>query len=99
MEKDIAKFSELNTQVLGCSVDTHFTNNMYALSVGGLSYPLLGDIKKEVAEKFGVLRPDGLSDRASFIVGKDGKLKWKKVNEISKQRENEEILAELKKLS
>ena len=25
--------------------------------------------------------------------------KWKKVNEISKQRENEEILAELKKLS
>lgn len=71
---------------------------MYALSVGGLSYPLLGDLKKEVATAFGVLREDGLSERATFIIGKDGVIKWSKVNEISKQRDNEEFFAELKKL-
>ena len=72
---------------------------MYALSVGGLSYPLLGDVKKEIAKAFGVLREDGLSERATFLIDKNGVIKWAKVNEIGKQRDNEEFFAELKKLN
>lgn len=70
---------------------------MYSLSVGGLSYPLLGDIKKEIAKAFGVLREDGLSERATFLIGTDGTIKWAKVNPIGTQRDNEELLAEVKK--
>ena len=40
-----------------------------------------------------------INDRAVFIVDKDGKIAWSKIYELREQPENDEILAELKKLN
>ena len=48
-------------------------------------------------EKYGVYRAkDGISERAIFVVGKDGKIAWAKVYDIPQQPDNAEIFAALK---
>jgi len=43
-----------------------------------------------------VFRPkEGFSERAVFVVGKDGRVKWAKTYDIPQQPDNEELLAAL----
>jgi len=93
-EADLAKFEGTNTQVLGISVDSVPCNAAWAKSLGGLSYDLLSDFepKGQVAKTFGVLRPEGFSERALFVIDKTGKIAYKNIHEIGKQPDNELIL-------
>lgn len=59
------------------------------------NYAILSDFhpKGEVARKYGLyLDEKGIAARATVVVGKDGKVKWIKVNDLAVQRTNEEIL-------
>jgi len=51
-----------------------------------------------VAQKYGVLRSDGKSERALFIVDKQGILRYIDIHDIDHQPENEILLAELRKI-
>ncbi len=51
-----------------------------------------------VAQKYGVLRPEGKTERAIFIVDKFGFIRFSVVYDIDKQPENEEIFAVLRRL-
>ena len=76
-------------------------NTAWAKSLGGLSYDLLSDFepKGEVAKLFGAYRQsDGISERAVFVVDKNGKLVFKDIHDISDQPDNEEVLEVLRKL-
>ena len=42
---------------------------------------------------------DGFSERAVFLVGKDGRIKWVRTYDIPQQPDNEELLAALDGLS
>jgi peroxiredoxin Q/BCP len=37
-------------------------------------YPILSDVKKEVANAYGVLSPAGMARRWTFYIGPDGKI-------------------------
>ena len=51
----------------------------------------------DVATKYGVYRAkDGISERAIFVVGKDGKISWSKVYDIPQQPDNDDVFAALK---
>jgi peroxiredoxin len=42
-----------------------------------LDFPLLSDFNnREVAKAYGVLRPDGMCNRTSFVIGVDGKIEF-----------------------
>ena len=74
-EADLERFTGYDAQVLGISVDSVPCNTAWAKSLGGLSYDLLSDFepKGEVARAFGAYRAaDGISERALFIVDKEG---------------------------
>ena len=76
-EADLERFAGYHAQVLGISVDSVPCNTAWAKSLGGLSYDLLSDFhpKGEVAKAYGAYRAnDGISERALFIVDKEGKL-------------------------
>ena len=80
---------------MAISVDSKPTNIAYANSMGIKSYGILADFhpKGEVGRKYGLYMEDkGIDARATVVVGKDGKVKWAKVNDLSTQRENAEIL-------
>jgi alkyl hydroperoxide reductase subunit AhpC len=100
-EADLSRFQEADTQVLGISVDSIPSHVAWAKSLGGISYPLLADFnpKGEVAKAYGVYRdPDGITERALFVIDKDGKVAYKDIHDISKQPDNEEIHDVLRKL-
>lgn len=105
-EDDLSKFEELDTQVLGISVDSIPSHEAWQKSIGGITYPLLSDFYPhgEVSEKYGVLRTNpnepayGASERALFIIDKEGIIRFIDVHPIGEQPDNEELFEVLRKL-
>jgi peroxiredoxin len=99
-EADLSRFEGHDTHVLGISIDSVPCNTAWAKSLGGISYDLLSDFepKGEVARKYGALRPEGYSERALFVVDKEGKIAYKDIHDIGAQPDNEEIFDVLRKL-
>jgi peroxiredoxin len=100
-EADLERFAGYDAQVLGISVDSVPCNTAWAKSLGGLSYDLLSDFepKGEVARAFGAYRAaDGISERAIFIVDKEGKIVYKDIHDISDQPDNEDLFDVLRNL-
>ncbi len=96
----MAKLAGLNAQVLGISVDSVPGLTAWAESLGGINYPLLSDFWPHgaVAEEYGVLREDGTSERALFLIDKDGIIRYIDIHDIDDQPDNEEIFAELRRI-
>jgi peroxiredoxin len=100
-EADLSRFEGYDTHVLGISVDSVHCNAAWAKSLGGISYDLLSDFdpKGAVAKSFGAYREkDGISERALFVVDKEGKIAYKDIHDISQQPDNEEIFDVLRNL-
>ena len=100
-ELDLHKFEGYNTQVLGISVDHIPCLKAWAESLGGISYPLLSDFWPHgaVAERYGVLREqDGKSERALFVVDKEGVVQYVDIHDIDEQPDNEELFQFLRQL-
>jgi peroxiredoxin len=100
-EEDLSEFERRNAQVLGISTDQVPTNEAWAKSMGGLSYPLLSDHwpHGQVASLYGVLRGDaGICERAIFVVDRQGKIAYIDIHAISEQPPTDKIMAALDKL-
>lgn len=99
-EAELARFEEADAQVLGISVDSTFTNAEWAKSLGVENVPLLSDFwpHGQVAQAYGVLRPDGYAERVIFIIDRQGVVRYIDVNEIDELPDNEVILSELDRL-
>jgi len=100
-EADLERFEGYDAQVLGISVDSVPCNTAWAKSLGGLTYDLLSDFepKGDVARLFGAYRQkDGISERAIFVVDKEGRIAFKDIHDISDQPDNEELFDVLRKL-
>lgn len=102
---DLDKFAGFDAQVVGISMDSVFSHIAWQKrDIGMLNYPLLSDFYPhgDVAKKYGVLREaeplPGISDRAVFIVDKQGKIAMAKVYEIRNQPDNEDAFEVLRKL-
>jgi len=91
----------LNVQVLGISVDSVPSLTAWAESLEGITYPLLSDFwpHGEVAKKYEVLRDDGKSERAIFIIDTEGIIQYIDVHKIEDQPDNEVLFAELERIS
>ncbi len=81
---EMKRFEQLNAQVLGVSVDSAWSHKAYAEKMN-IQYPLLADFQPRgaVGTQYGVYLADkGITGRAIFIVGKDGKVAWAKNYDI-----------------
>jgi peroxiredoxin len=93
-ETDRARLDRADAIVLGVSIDAQPAKSAWAKSLGAISFDLLSDFHPhgEVARLYGVFRAkDGISERAIFVVDKNGIVAWSKVYEIPEQPENEEL--------
>ena len=90
----------MQAQVLGISVDSVPCLKAWADSLGGISYPLLSDFfpHGEIAQRYGILRPEGRSERAIFVVDKDGIIRYVDVHDIDDQPDNEVLFRVLGEL-
>ena len=90
----------MDALVLGVSVDSVPCLKAWAESLGGIHYPLLSDFYPHgaVATRYGVLRENGRSERALFIVDKKGNVRYVDIHDIDLQPDNDVLLAELRKI-
>ena len=101
LEADLERFAGHDAQVLGISVDSVPCNMAWAKSLGGLSFDLLSDFhpKGEVAKAYGAWREgDGISERALFVVDKQGKLAHAAIHELGELPALEDLFEVLRKL-
>jgi glutaredoxin len=94
-------FEGMNVQVLGISVDHIPCLKAWAESLGGITYPLLSDFWPHgaVAMKYGVLRSEGYTERAIFIIDPAGVIRYIDIHDIDDQPSNEVLFEELAKIS
>jgi peroxiredoxin len=99
-EEDLSEFERRNAQVLGISTDQVFSNEAWAKSMGGLSYPLLSDNWPygSVAVQYGVMRGTGTTERAIFVIDKQGIIRYIDIHNIEEQPPTDQIIAALDKL-
>ncbi len=90
----------MNAQVLGISIDHIPVLKAWAESLGGINYPLLSDFwpHGKVAKKYGVLRKEGYSERAIFIIDRHGVIRYIDVHDIDNQPSNATLFAEIQRI-
>ena len=92
-QADWSWFEAHDVHILGMSVDSVPCKVEWAKSLGGVSFDLLSDFFPHgaVAELYGVSRPDGLSERAIFLVDTRGRIAFARVYDIPTQPDNAEV--------
>lgn len=90
----------MNTQVLGISVDHIPCLEAWAEHLGGISFPLLSDFwpHGKVAETYGVLRPEGFSERAIFVIDRQGVICYIDIHDIDDQPSNAVLFSILQQM-
>lgn len=97
-EADKVRIEQEDAVVLGISTDPQPSKTAWANSLGAISFDLLSDFHPHgaVAQRYGVFRPkEGFSERAVFIVDKQGRIAWARTYDIPEQPSNEELMAAL----
>ena len=99
VEQHLGKFASAGAEVVGISIDSSYANKAWADSLGGLSYPLLSDFYPHgaVAAAYGILRAEGMSERAVFVIDRDDRPLHRRPQD-QQYPEDQQILDELAKL-
>lgn len=79
------EFRNIGVQVLGISVDSVFSHAAFA-EKNSITFPLLSDFNREVCTAYGVKHEEifglkGIAKRAIFIVGRDGRIRYRWVTD------------------
>jgi peroxiredoxin (alkyl hydroperoxide reductase subunit C) len=96
--KDI--FDQHDAILLGITVDNIPTLYAWTRPMGDVWFPVLSDFwpHGKVAQKYGILRSNGVSERALFIIDKKGIISYIDVHDINKRPPLEDLVKELERL-
>lgn len=73
-QQDVKRLEATDTQVLGVSMDSTFSNAAWAQQIG-VTFPLLSDWGGDVTKEYGLYVPEyKAARRATFLIDKDGKI-------------------------
>ena len=93
-----AEFEKLNTQILGVSIDSHYTHLAWTNTprdqggIGKTAYPLIADLNKQISRDYDVLLDGGVALRGLFLIDKDGVVRHQVVNDLPLGRSVTEAL-------
>jgi len=99
-----AQFEALGVQLLGCSVDSHYTHLAWRSTprnqggLGDIRYPLIADLDKRIAQAYDVLLLSGVALRGLFLIDKAGLVRHQVVNDLPLGRSVDEALRVVKAL-
>ncbi|MEX1033747.1 MAG: peroxiredoxin C [Cellvibrionaceae bacterium] len=94
----IEEFKKRNVEVVGVSIDSHFTHNAWrntAVDQGGIGpvkYTLAADMTHEIAKAYDVESPGGMAYRGSFLIDEDGLVRHQVVNDLPLGRNIDEMI-------
>jgi alkyl hydroperoxide reductase subunit AhpC len=89
-------FADRDAQVLGVSTDSEFVHLAWRKDkeeLRDLPFPMLSDIKRELAGELGVLDAEaGVAQRATYIVDPEGVIRFVYVTDLNVGRSPDEVL-------
>lgn len=94
----LGDFTSRNTKVVAVSVDSHFSHHAWKSmpvnkgGIGNIQFPLVSDLKKEIASAYNVLNEDGISYRATFLIDERFNIRHYLVNDLPLGRNVDEAL-------
>lgn len=93
-------FKQYDAILIGISVDNIPTLYAWTKDMGTLWFPVVSDFYPHgaVAQRYGILRSDGMSERALFIIDKKGIIRYIDVHDINKRPALEELIEALRKI-
>lgn len=92
------EFKTRNTQVIGVSVDSHFTHLAWKDTpvekggIGNVQFPMVADITKKIARDYDVLLNDAVAFRGTFLIDKNFTVRHQVVNDLPLGRNIEEAI-------
>ena len=98
------EFAKLGVQLLGVSVDSHFTHLAWRNvprtegGLGEIRYPMISDLNKEISRSYGMLLDSGVALRGLFLIDKNGVVRHQVVNDLPLGRSVDEALRMVKAL-
>jgi len=97
-DKAIDQFKARNCEVIGASIDSQFTHLAWKNTpvneggIGNIKYPLIADLSKSISRQYGVLLPEGIALRGTFLIDKEGIIRHAVINDLPLGRSIEESL-------
>ena len=97
-DKKLAEFKERNCEVVGVSIDSHFTHLAWKNTelnkggIGNVQYPLVADLDKKISKNYGVLLNDAIALRGLFLIDKEGTIQHSLVNNLPLGRNVDEAV-------
>lgn len=95
-------FRKMNTEVIGCSIDSHFVHSEWCKKprkeggLGAMSIPLLADVSKQICSDYGVLITEGdnkgAAYRGTFIIDPNGIIRHISINDLPVGRNIDEYI-------
>jgi len=87
--------------LLGITVDNLPTLYAWTKQMGDLWFPVLSDFwpHGSVAERYGILRSEGVSERALFVIDKQGIIRYIDVHDINTRPDLDALISALADLS
>jgi len=82
------EFKKRNTEVLGVSVDSHFSHLAWRNTdrkdggLGDIAYPLVADLNKKITYDYGVMHEAGIAFRGLFLIDKEGVVQHQLINNL-----------------
>jgi len=97
-DKKIKAFKQRDAEVIGVSVDSHFTHLAWKNTevnkggIGDVQFPLVSDLSKKISEEYGVLFDESIALRGLFLIDKDGIVRHCVINDLPLGRNIDEAL-------
>ncbi len=94
----VEKFKALNTEVIGVSIDSHFTHNAWRNTpvnqggIGPVKYTLAADITHDICKAYDVESAGGVAFRGVFIIDQQGVVRSQIINDLPLGRNFDEVL-------
>lgn len=92
------KFRAKNAEVIGVSVDSHFTHLAWKNTprdqggIGDINYPLVADLDKNISREYGILSGESVALRGLFLIDKEGVVRHELVNDLGLGRSVDEAI-------
>ena len=96
--KKVSEFKEKNVQLLGVSIDSHFSHLAWRNTpiekggIGTIDYPLIADVTKNIARDYGILFNESVALRGLFLIDTDGVVRHSTINDLPLGRNVDEAL-------
>ena len=98
LDHRMADFKERGVEVIGVSIDSHFTHNAWRNTpvdqggIGQVGYTLAADMAHDICKAYDVESDGGVAFRGAFLIDKEGMVRSQIVNDLPLGRNMDELI-------